>query len=184
MHIIFNKKSTALLAAAITFSLSACTFNTADRSVQGTETGKIVVFSPLSSKEIASISFNQRFIDSLPAQHQLEQAICAGNYVIEARSIKSNMAEFEKTPTLTNKSKNKFQKNVSITHPEIAPLLASLNVEVKKDQVQYVALSQNKNKKWELKQVNPAEFSQLAAMPMVNSKFIRRLSNDMVKCAK
>lgn len=183
MNFIFNKKHTALLGAVMAFSLSACTYKADDRTVTGTEVGKIVVFSPLSTKEIASISFNQRFIDALPPQHQLSQAICAGDYVIEARSIKSNQAALEKTKTPVTQQR-KIQKMEPVVHPEATPVLAKLNVALHKDQVQYVALTQNKRKQWELKSVSQADFDKYSALPVVNSKFIRRLSDNMVQCAK
>lgn len=191
-----------VLCGVTLLSLTACTSlnNKADkgRLVEGKNVSEITIFSPEQIKGIASISINDNFVATLPSQHQFSQKLCAGNYILDVRSVRSSSSELEKTATessaekatkKTVKKSRKKVKNQEVNVPlvnvksnEISPILVTQKVNLLTDTTIYLKLSKDKNNNWSLAEVSQSEFAKFDNLTQTSKQFIRRLPDSMIKC--
>lgn len=192
----YSKKMLALLCGAMALSVTGCAHiaghnsNPNPRTLEGNNAGEILVFTPEAAKGTASISLNKYFMATLPAQHKFAQKVCSGNYVLEARAIKSQTEELEanNAPMQNAKAKKAKKNHKKVAEmaksKQLSPIIASLNVKVEKGAVKYVQLVKAEKKGWKLEEVDASQFQKLTTLKDSNPKFVRRLPDAMLKCGQ
>lgn len=152
-------RKTMLLVGGIVI-MSGCVSSGANhpgRDVTGSNVGEIKILSM--EKDLVSISLSKKYMASLYQSEMFEQKVCAGEYVLGARSI-------IKVPTKDNR---------------VVRIQGSLPIQVKRNQTQYYLVAKNNNG-WEFKSLSQAEWQNYSVKKESNARLERRLPDSFVQC--
>lgn len=148
----------ALLGTALTM-LSAC-FNSSDNSaitLQG-DGGELVIFASDIKGETVNLSIDNKFLSVLQDNQEVNQPLCAGDYVLTASTVDKSSRE------------------------RINRVIGKASIHLSTAQTTYVQLSRS-SKGWEIKTLDATKWNpeQYAA---ANGKLLRRIPSRWLVCTK
>lgn len=163
----YIKKSCLVLSLTLLAGCVGSQTSSADieqRQATGSNAGKVVVFALDNlGDETVGVSFNEHFMAPLQANKQFTQSICSGSYNVEARSV-----------------------NAFTTGKKVERVKTAQFVQIAPQHTTYLEVSRSGNG-WAVQEVSPEEWQMKSVTLQAgesgqNTKIVRRLTSQMLKC--